>query len=169
MSSRCTPAGRAADRWEKFGPLLAVGRSSLSADVVTVDGRRSPSAASNCSAARRWPAPGWSRSRYSVVGMLVEFESELWVWEARRDDSWTFVSLPVETSDEIRDQTGGQRRGFGSVRVEARVGTLVWRTSIFPESKTGAYVLPIKQAVRKANSLAPGDTVKVTVEILFQD
>jgi hypothetical protein len=41
VSSRCTPAGRAADRWEKFGPLLAVGRSSLSADVVTVDGRRS--------------------------------------------------------------------------------------------------------------------------------
>ena len=102
--------------------------------------------------------------------MVVDFEAELWVWEARRDDSWTFVSLPVEASDEIRDLTGGQRRGFGSVRVEARVGASIWRTSIFPDSKkTGAYVLPIKQAVRKANSLAPGDTVKVTVEVLFQD
>jgi hypothetical protein len=29
-----------ADRWEKIGPLLAAGRSSLSADVVVVDGRR---------------------------------------------------------------------------------------------------------------------------------
>jgi hypothetical protein len=102
-----------------------------------------------------------------VVGMVVDFESELWVWEARRDDSWTFVSLPVEESDEIRDRTDGQRRGFGSVRVEARVGASIWRTSIFPDSKSGAYVLPIKQAVRKANSLAPGDTVKVTVEVLF--
>ena len=102
--------------------------------------------------------------------MVVDFEAELWVWEARRDDSWTFVSLPVEASDEIRDLTGGQRRGFGSVRVEARVGASIWRTSIFPDSKkTGAYVLPIKQAVRKANSLAPGDTVEVTVEVLVQD
>lgn len=102
--------------------------------------------------------------------MVVDFEAELWIWEARRDDSWTFVSLPVEASDEIRDLTGGRRRGFGSVRVEARVGASIWRTSIFPDSKrTGAYVLPIKQAVRKANALAPGDTVKVTVEVFVQD
>ena len=100
---------------------------------------------------------------------MVDFEAELWVWAARRDDSWTFVSLPVEASDEIRDRTDGQRRGFGSVRVEARVGPSIWRTSIFPDSKSGAYVLPIKQAVRKANALAPGDRVKVTVEVLFQD
>ena len=100
--------------------------------------------------------------------MVVDFEAELWVWEARRDDSWTFVSLPVEASDEIRDRTGPQRRGFGSVRVAVRVGASIWRTSIFPDSKkTGTYVLPIKQAVRKANSLAPGDRVKVSVEVLF--
>jgi hypothetical protein len=102
--------------------------------------------------------------------MVVDFEAELWVWEARRDDSWTFVSLPVEASDEIRDRTGGQRRGFGSVRVEVRIGASIWRTSIFPDSKkSGAYVLPVKQAVRKANALAPGDRVKVTVEVLFPD
>ena len=100
--------------------------------------------------------------------MVVDFEAELWVWAARRDDSWTFVSLPVEASDEIRDRTDGRRRGFGSVRVEARVGASIWRTSIFPDSKrSGAYVLPIKQAVRKANSLSPGDIVKVTVTVLF--
>ena len=105
-----------------------------------------------------------------LSGMLVDFEAELWVWAARRDDSWTFVSLPVDVSDEIRDRTGGQRRGFGSVRVEARVGTTIWRTSIFPDSKrAGAYVLPIKQAVRKANALTPGDRVAVTVEVLHQD
>ncbi|MFF5292231.1 DUF1905 domain-containing protein [Paractinoplanes globisporus] len=98
--------------------------------------------------------------------MLVDFEAELWVWEARRDDSWTFVSLPVDASDEIRDLTDGQRRGFGSVRVEARVGVTTWRTSIFPDAKSGAYVLPVKKAVRTAQSLAPGDTVRVTVEVL---
>ncbi|MCU7723365.1 DUF1905 domain-containing protein [Actinoplanes sp. KI2] len=101
--------------------------------------------------------------------MVVDFESELWIWTARRDDSWTFVSLPVDASDEIRDRTGGQRRGFGSVRVQARVGTTIWRTSIFPDSRTGAYVLPIKQAVRTANGLKPGDRVGVSVEVLAHD
>src|SRR5687767_8457987 len=45
--------------------------------------------------------------------MIVAFEAELWIWDARRDDSWTFVSLPVEASQEIREVTEGPRRGFG--------------------------------------------------------
>jgi hypothetical protein len=97
--------------------------------------------------------------------VLVEFEAELWLWEARRDDSWTFVSLPIDASDEIRELTGGQRRGFGSVKVTATVGLTTWRTSIFPDSKQGAYVLPVKKAVRKAQSIEPGDLVRVTVEL----
>ena len=98
--------------------------------------------------------------------MLVDFEAELWIWDARPDENWTFVSLPVEASDEIRDLTAGTKRGFGSVRVQATVGLTTWRTSIFPDSKQGAYVLPVKRAVRKAQSLEPGDSVKVTVEVL---
>ncbi|MFC7276276.1 DUF1905 domain-containing protein [Paractinoplanes rhizophilus] len=98
--------------------------------------------------------------------MRVEFEAELWLWEARRDDSWTFVSLPIDASDEIRELTGGQRRGFGSVRVEVTVGLTTWRTSIFPDSKSGAYVLPVKRAVRKAQSIEPGDVVKLAVELV---
>jgi hypothetical protein len=96
----------------------------------------------------------------------VEFEAELWLWEARRDDSWTFVSLPIDASDEIRELTGGQRRGFGSVRVEVTVGLTTWRTSIFPDSKSGAYVLPVKKAVREAQSIEPGDVVKLAVELV---
>lgn len=98
--------------------------------------------------------------------MIVAFTAELWVWEARRLDSWTFVSLPVEASEEIRELTGGQGRGFGSVRVRVTVGGSVWRTSIFPDSKRGAYVLPLKRAVRKAEALGPGDTAAVTVELM---
>lgn len=96
----------------------------------------------------------------------VDFEAELWIWDARRDESWTFVSLPADASDEIRDLTGGQRRGFGSVRVKVTVGRTTWHTSIFPDSKRGAYVLPIKRAVRTAQSLEAGDKVTVRVEIL---
>lgn len=98
--------------------------------------------------------------------MIVEFEAELWVWEARRDDGWTFVSLPAEASEEIRDLTGGQRRGFGAVRVRVGIGGTTWKTSIFPDSARGVYVLPIKRDVRKAESLSAGDVAAVTVALV---
>jgi hypothetical protein len=98
--------------------------------------------------------------------VVVEFEAELWLWQARRPESWTFVSLPDDVSEEIRELTGGQARGFGSVRVRVTVGGSVWTTSIFPGSAQTAYVLPVKRAVRKAEALDTGDTVSVTVELV---
>ena len=97
--------------------------------------------------------------------MVVEFEAELWEWDARRADSWVFVSLPTDASDEIRDLAEGPRRGFGSLRVRATVGDSTWRTSIFPDAR-GFYVLPLKRAVRKAEALDVGDTTTVTVELI---
>lgn len=96
--------------------------------------------------------------------MIVEFEAELWIWDARRDDSWTFVSLPGEASEDIRELTAGPRRGFGSVRVKVTVGGSSWRTSIFPGQE--GYVLPIKQAVRNAEKIEAGDTAAVRVELI---
>ncbi|NUR87801.1 MAG: DUF1905 domain-containing protein [Nonomuraea sp.] len=93
--------------------------------------------------------------------MVVEFDGELWIWDARRDDSWTFVSLPVAESEEIQDLTGGVRRGFGSLRVRVTVGGSAWKTSIFP-GRDGRYALPIKKAVRKAEGLEAGDVAAPT-------
>ncbi|TDC43870.1 DUF1905 domain-containing protein [Micromonospora sp. KC213] len=98
--------------------------------------------------------------------MVVVFDAELWMWDARRAASWTFVSLPAEASDEIRDLAGGPRRGFGAVRVRATVGDSTWTTSVFPDSARGCYVLPVKRAVRQAEALDAGDVVAVRVELL---
>jgi Domain of unknown function (DUF1905) len=98
--------------------------------------------------------------------VVVVFDAELWIWDARRADSWTFVSLPAEASEEIREVAGGPRRGFGALRVRAAVGDSVWTTSIFPDSARGCYVLPIKRAVRKAEGLDTGDIATVTVELI---
>lgn len=98
--------------------------------------------------------------------MVVEFDAELWIWDARRADTWTFVSLPVEASEDIRDLTRGAARGFGSLRVRARVGGSTWTTSIFPDSARDTYVLPIKRAVRRAEDLDAGDIATVTVELI---
>ncbi|RAK29429.1 uncharacterized protein DUF1905 [Actinoplanes lutulentus] len=96
----------------------------------------------------------------------MEFSAELWIWDARRDETWTFVSLPADSSALLRDVAGGVRRGFGSLRVRAAIGGSTWTTSIFPDSARGAYVLPIKRAIRKAESLDAGDTAAVSVELL---
>ena len=98
--------------------------------------------------------------------MRYFFEAELWIWDARRDDSWTFVSLPAEASEEIRELSAGPRRGFGSVPVQVSIGTSTWRTSVFPDSASGVYVLPVKRAVRRAEGLEAGDVASVTVELV---
>jgi hypothetical protein len=94
----------------------------------------------------------------------VIFDAELWLWDARRADAWVFVGLPVGESDEIRDLAGGLRRGFGSLRVRATIGSSAWRTSIFP-GRAG-YVLPVKRSIRVAEALDVGDTATVTVELI---
>jgi Domain of unknown function (DUF1905) len=95
----------------------------------------------------------------------VAFDAELWLWDAGRTQSWTFVSLPASQSEEIRDLAGGLRRGFGSVRVRATIGSSTWTTSIFPASQAG-YVLPVKRPVRVAEGLDIGDVAAVTVELI---
>lgn len=102
--------------------------------------------------------------------MIYLFDAELWLWDARQGDSWTFVNLPDEASAEIRSTlkglaTGAFPRGFGSVRVIVTLGSTTWKTSIFPDAKAGVYVLPLKKAVRTAEGVEAGDTATLKVEL----
>ena len=97
--------------------------------------------------------------------MIYLFDAELWLWDARQGDSWTFVSLPAEASAEIREIAGAVPRGFGSVRVTVTIGATTWKTSIFPDAKAKVYVLPLKKAVRTAEGLTHGDTATVRIEL----
>jgi Domain of unknown function (DUF1905) len=101
---------------------------------------------------------------WQAESVQVVFDAELWLWDARRTDAWTFVSLPGSESEEIRDLAGGLRRGFGSLRVRATIGSSTWTTSIFP-GKAG-YVLPVKRSIRVAEALDAGDMATVTVELI---
>lgn len=96
--------------------------------------------------------------------MIVEFDGEVFRWDARTDSAWFFTAVPQELSDDIRE-IPRTFRGFGSVRVRARVGDSAWTTSIFPGSG-GAYVLPLKRAVRDAESLVDGGPVRVRLDVL---
>jgi Domain of unknown function (DUF1905) len=95
---------------------------------------------------------------------VYEFTAELWPWEVRRD-LWTFVTLPEDASEEVGTIGAGLGRGFRSVPVRVRIGTVTWRTSVFPLGD--AYVLPVKRAIRDANGVDVGDEVAVELELLL--
>jgi hypothetical protein len=59
----------------------------------------------------------------------------------------------------------GRLRGFGSIRVRAKIGKSEWGTSLFP-TKEGTYLLPVKASVREREEVAAGDTIKVHLSIL---
>jgi len=52
------------------------------------------------------------------------------------------------------------------VRVDVTVGATSWRTSIFPDSKTGTYLLPVKKAVRLAEHLEAGGEVRAQLQVV---
>ncbi len=93
--------------------------------------------------------------------MQITFTAPLWLWNGK--GAWHFVTLPVDESQIIKMAV--PRRGWGSVRVKARIGGTAWATSIFPDSKSGAYVLPVKADVRKAEDIEQGDAVEVSVSL----
>lgn len=94
------------------------------------------------------------------------FTAPLWIWDASGDGSWHFVTVPDEAADEIKAiAEAGPRRGFGSVRVEVELGASTWQTSIFPGQ--GAYVLPVKKAVRIKAGVEEGDEVDVVITLLL--
>lgn len=93
-----------------------------------------------------------------------EFSAELYEWDARDDSSWVFVTLPADLGEDIRDMAL-PRRGFGSVKVRVRCGSSEWRTSVFPDSKSGSYVLPLKKAVRTKEKIDVGDTAAFEIDV----
>ncbi len=97
---------------------------------------------------------------------MITITAPIWLW-SEGQGSWHFLTVPAEEADEIRLESAasGVRRGFGSVRVEARINGVAWRTSIFPQ-KSGGYILPIKSAVRRDAGIAAGDEVTVVLELL---
>jgi Domain of unknown function (DUF1905) len=94
---------------------------------------------------------------------VYAFRAELWQYEGPA--AWHFVSLPLDVADDIRARVGTHASGFGSIKVEAAVGSTRWATSLFPDKTRGTYLLPIKKAVRGAESLEPGDIVTVSIRV----
>jgi hypothetical protein len=93
------------------------------------------------------------------VTTTYSFRGELWHYP--EEAGWHFITLPQDLADEIGDEAAPFRKGFGSVKVTASIAGNSWSTSIFPDSKSGSYLLPVKKAIRTAAGIRDGDDVDV--------
>jgi hypothetical protein len=98
--------------------------------------------------------------------MTYAFTSSVWLYPGF-DAAWHFISIPKKEGEAIKkSQQNKPRKGFGSVRVKVTIGKSSWQTSIFPDKKSGSYVMPLKANVRKKEGIMKGDSVTVTLRIL---
>jgi hypothetical protein len=96
---------------------------------------------------------------------MITVTSLLWIWKGEAAGRWYFITIPEQQSSEIRAQAFGSPRGFGAVKVQARIHDVTWRTSVFPLN-SGGYLLPVKAEVRCKAELSAGDEVTVSLELL---
>jgi len=93
-----------------------------------------------------------------------KMKAEMWLYPTETA-AWHFIAVDKEVSREIKEKYGASRRGFGSVPVEVTIGGTTWQTSIFPDKKYGAYILPVKVHVRKKEGIFAGDIVALAITV----
>lgn len=92
--------------------------------------------------------------------MEVDFDGELVEW--RGPAPYVFVPLPPDAADAV-EEVKADVVYWGVVPVRARIGTTDFTTAMFPREDT--WFLPVKVAVRRAESLDLGDVVHVRLDV----
>lgn len=93
--------------------------------------------------------------------MDVAFEGSVIHW--RGPAPFHFVALPEPAAAAVRSVAPLVSYGWGVIPVSARIGGTTWTTSLFP--KDGGYLLPVKDAVRRAEQIDLGDEVAVVMRL----
>lgn len=93
--------------------------------------------------------------------MKIVFTGEIFYW--RGPAPFLFLAIPPELSAEIKVISTLVTYGWGVIPAQCQIGHTRWKTSLFP--KNGRYLVPLKQAVQKAENLAVGQSISIQVEV----
>lgn len=99
----------------------------------------------------------------------IEHSAPLWRWAAGNGVGWFFLTVDKEAAESLsatalmRRLERGTAKGFGALRVCARIGASQWQTSIFP-AKDGSWWLPVKAAIRRTEEIGEGDFVAFSLD-----
>lgn len=69
-------------------------------------------------------------------------------------------------AQDFKELYSGNTRGFGSLKVQATIGTTNWDTSIFPHSESNSYILPLKKSVRQEQDIDVDS--KIEIELIVK-
>jgi hypothetical protein len=99
--------------------------------------------------------------------MNYQYQFTAQVWQYPGKAGWFFVSVPQDISLNIDKNFADWKRGWGSLKVNVEIGKTKWLTSIFPDKKSGEYLLPIKKLVREKELLKRKTSVVVNLGIII--
>src|SRR5919107_468229 len=88
-------------------------------------------------------------TRPILPGVDLQFSGEVWEW--RGPAPYHFVTVPDAESAALESTAGRVSYGWGMIPVTARINGTTWTTSLWP--KDGGYVVPLKDAVRRAEDV----------------
>jgi hypothetical protein len=91
----------------------------------------------------------------------LTFSGEVVSW--RGPAPYHFVWVPDAEAAELADVSPMVSYGWGMIPVSGTIGDTDFTTALWP--KDGGYVVPVKDAVRRAEEVDLGDTVTVTLRI----
>lgn len=92
--------------------------------------------------------------RFAFVGQVIEW---------RGPSPYYYVAVPGSVSADVLELSASVSYGWGAIPVEARIGVTTFTTSLFP--KDGRYLLPLRNAVRKAQGIALDEHVTVEMHL----
>jgi hypothetical protein len=87
------------------------------------------------------------------------------VWQHPSPGGWYFVSLPIESSEEIRLNMKWQEEGWGRMKAKAKIRETLWDTAIWYDTKLQTYILPLKAEIRKKEKIEIGNILYVEIII----
>lgn len=93
--------------------------------------------------------------------MELAFSGEVWHW--RGPAPYHFLWVPEDEAELIHVTAAAVTYGWGMVPVAVTIGGTRWTTSLWP--KDGRYVVPLKDAVRRAEGVELGQVVDVRLAI----
>ena len=92
-----------------------------------------------------------------------KFKSNVWLYPGMA--GWHFISVPQDISEDIKQNFGDRKKGWGSLPVIVVIGKTSWKTSIFPDKETCGYLLPLKAEIRKEEGIRAEDKISLLLEI----
>lgn len=93
--------------------------------------------------------------------LVFEFSDTIWFWKGPAPHY--FVTVPEHEAAQIKAIEKLVTYGWGMIPATVRVGETEFETALWP--KDGAYIVPLRAAVRRAEGLGEGDRVRITLTV----